>query len=102
MLDKANLRHVDSWPPAPATQLTRHLGEPQSSVPETERRCPSSRTIYKYGDQRKKGLSEGTVHCALQSRGAGSLKSVAMTGVQTGEAGSLTGVGTAPQQSPGS
>lgn len=103
-LGKANVGQVGGQLPdsAPAPQPTRHLGEPQSSVPETERGCPSSCTIYKYRDRRKKGLSEGTVHCALQSRVAGPLGAVAMEGVQIGEARGLTGVRTVPRQSLGS
>jgi len=43
-------------------------GKPQSSEPRTESCRPSSCTIYKYIDCRKRNLSEETVHCALQSR----------------------------------
>lgn len=87
---------VGGWPaPARAAQPTRHLGKPQSSVPGTERSCPSSCTIYKYSDHRKRDVSEGTVHCALLSRVAQPLGVVATKGVQTGG----PGVRVAPRQS---
>lgn len=89
---------VCGQPPARAAQPARHLGKPQSSVPGTERSCPSSCTIYKYSDHRKRDVSEGTVHCALLSRVAQPLGVVATKGVQTGG----PGVRVAPRQSLGS
>lgn len=80
-LDKANLGQEGGQPPAPATQPTRHLGELRAQCLR-QKGAVLHRVPFTNTETAGTGLSEGTVHCALQSRAAGPPGAVAMEGVQ--------------------